>query len=112
MTEFRSVNVPTDNGEVVTLKVPVGPMPSAAQAKVLREAFWRVAQDADWKGRIDKVLDVRPDEIPLVLNAIEFMTATAGTATVTMRPVEDEKFDGLVRVHFTALGYRAGPAGP
>lgn len=79
----------------------------------LDRAFKRVAVAGDWKAPIDAVVnfDGQPVEhwtrqILLILEAIEFFTATTGQVQTEPGPA------GSYRFRFTATGYRNGPAGP
>lgn len=70
---------------------------------VLNRAFSRVKPEGDWKGPINTTVDL--DECPytlgLISEAIEHITATRATYTVS---------NNVATVR--AKGYRAGPAGP
>ena len=66
----------------------------------LEAGFNLVRDPADWKASINA--EVAPKDLPVVLAAIEHMTAT--TATVAAGE------NGRLRV--TSVGYRMGPAGP
>ena len=63
-------------------------------------AFKLVANKADWKASIDRW--IRKRDLALVLEAIDFYTATEGRVV--------EELPTYCRV--VAAGYREGPAGP
>ena len=71
---------------------------------VAQKLFDKVCDPKDWKGPIDRTLevgylDVEPEVIAW---AIRFMT---GNETTITRPT-------AYQVRFESIGYRAGPAGP
>ncbi len=69
---------------------------------VLCDTFEKIASK-DWRGPIDRIVDEA--ELAETMAAIEFYTATQ--ANIELLP-------GSTRPQFrvTAIGYRAGPAGP
>jgi hypothetical protein len=89
--------------------IPSAPAPSLSLTLWLAEmnnrkplldaAFLQVQPKAHWKDPIDAIIAAKDREI--VAEAIEFFTATKASFEI--------RWDG--RLHVTAPGYRAGPAG-
>lgn len=100
-TTYKTV----DLGDGLILKVPTS-LPTDARVAELEVAFSRVENAEHWKAPIDVVILVKtPAEVADVLEAIEFYTATEGTAKF----VTGDR-DGEANWHITAPGYWAGPA--
>ena len=66
----------------------------------MQAAFSKVSPKGDWKAPISAIFHGELDDVKIVCEAIEYMTATKATA----RPI------GLGSYHVTADGYRRGPA--
>jgi hypothetical protein len=89
----------------ITIHVPSTPLPSAERVSALSDAFDRVKNAEHWKGPIRAHVTVTDEaDVETILDAIEFYTATAGTATLVESTPIGKRY--LV----TAPGYWAGPA--
>lgn len=84
-------------------------MLQAIQNVILDRAFNMVEDKEHWKNPIDKSIWVREEDVEVgsvILRSITFFTATHGTCWVADRNEERK----LIKLHFTAPGYWAGPA--
>lgn len=89
----------------ITIRYPAGPLPDDARVAVLSAAFDRVKNPDHWKNPIDAYITIdTPEELATVLEAIEFYTATSGTARKLHRVGDADVY------RITAPGYYAGPA--
>lgn len=109
--EITKKQLTAEDGTVITVGIPAGPMPTADQVAAYKAAFTRVQNKLDWKMPVDATVTVaRLGDIDVITDAIEFYTATeARVQFVGPERRELGRRDGWT-VRITAPGYYAGPA--
>lgn len=113
---MKTIECAAEDGTVIAIGVPAGPLPTNEEAEIYGRAFALVTPERfdatkDWKDAIDAIVtsvELREKNVSIqdVVRAVQFFTSTEAT----VRNVAPRGTSGVAVYHVTALGYRRGPA--